>query len=247
MSAVSVSRAAATPLSLSHRIRVDIEGRILSGEWLPGHRLPFEHELMAQYDCARMTVNKAMSALAEAGLIERRRRAGSFVARPRVQSAILDIADIRADIEARGKVYGYQLLGRAERAAAVGSAEEVELAGGGTLLSLRCLHLADACPFSLEERLISLAAVPDARDADFDQQAPGAWLLGHVPWTEAEHRISALGADGMVAAALGLAPGAPCLMVERRTWRGQEHITRVAQTFPGGSYDLVARFVPKAG
>jgi len=35
---------------------------------------------MAQYGCARATVNKAVSALAAAGLIERHRRAGSFVA-----------------------------------------------------------------------------------------------------------------------------------------------------------------------
>ena len=31
--------------SLHERILGDIEGRILSGEWAPGHRIPFEHEL----------------------------------------------------------------------------------------------------------------------------------------------------------------------------------------------------------
>lgn len=64
--------------SLSVRIRGDIERRILSGEWPPGHRILYEHELMAEYGCARMTVNRVLSSLAEAGLIERRRRAGSF-------------------------------------------------------------------------------------------------------------------------------------------------------------------------
>jgi DNA-binding transcriptional regulator YhcF (GntR family) len=68
--------------TLNHRIRSDIEGRIRSGEWPPGHRIPFEHELMAQYACSRMTVNKVLAMLADAGMIERRRRAGSFVARP---------------------------------------------------------------------------------------------------------------------------------------------------------------------
>ena len=34
-----------------HRIRADLEGKILSGEWPPGHRVPFEHELMAGYGC----------------------------------------------------------------------------------------------------------------------------------------------------------------------------------------------------
>lgn len=77
-----------TTTALYQRIRGDIESRILSGDWPPGHRVPFEHELMESYDCSRMTVNKVLSALAVAGLVERRRRAGSFVSRPRVQSAI---------------------------------------------------------------------------------------------------------------------------------------------------------------
>ena len=41
-----------------------------------------------------MTVNKALSELAQADLIERRRRAGSFVRRPQHRSAVLKIADI---------------------------------------------------------------------------------------------------------------------------------------------------------
>ena len=65
-------------VSLYQRILSDIRGRILSGEWQPGHRIPFEHELSAEYGCSRMTVNKAMSELARTGLIERRRRSGSF-------------------------------------------------------------------------------------------------------------------------------------------------------------------------
>jgi GntR family histidine utilization transcriptional repressor len=65
--------------TLYKQIRIDIERRILTGEWPPGHRIPFEHELMSHYGCSRMTVSKALSELAQADLIERRRKAGSFV------------------------------------------------------------------------------------------------------------------------------------------------------------------------
>jgi len=44
---------------LHQRIRTDIEAKILSGAWGPGFRLPFEHELMTEYGCARMTVNRS--------------------------------------------------------------------------------------------------------------------------------------------------------------------------------------------
>jgi GntR family histidine utilization transcriptional repressor len=74
--------------TLYKQIRLDIERRILTGEWAPGHRIPFEHELMARYGCSRMTVSKALSELAQADLIERRRRAGTFVCRPKFLSAL---------------------------------------------------------------------------------------------------------------------------------------------------------------
>ena len=84
--------------TLYKQIRLDIERQILTGEWPPGHRIPFEHELMVRYGCSRMTVNKALSELAQADLIERRRRAGTFVRRPKFLSAVLQITDIRAEI-----------------------------------------------------------------------------------------------------------------------------------------------------
>ncbi|MGH6996578.1 MAG: GntR family transcriptional regulator, partial [Phenylobacterium sp.] len=108
---------AEAPAALHQRIRTDIEAKILSGELGPGDRIPFEHELTEQYGCSRMTVSKAISALAEAGLIERRRRAGSFVARPRVHSAVLDIPDLRAEIEGRGQAYRFELITCVQRAA----------------------------------------------------------------------------------------------------------------------------------
>ncbi|RZJ74563.1 MAG: GntR family transcriptional regulator, partial [Brevundimonas sp.] len=88
--------------SLHRRIGADIERRILSGEWPPGARVPTEAELQAEYGCARMTVSRALTDLSARGLIVRRRRAGSVVARPPVHSAVLDIPDIAAEIEARG-------------------------------------------------------------------------------------------------------------------------------------------------
>ncbi|GAO55538.1 histidine utilization repressor [Novosphingobium sp. MD-1] len=234
----------AETLSLSQRIRADIEEKIMSGAWRPGDRIPVEHELAAQYGCARMTVTRATEALAEAGLIVRRKRAGSFVAQPRIESAVLGIPDIPATIAERGKAYDLRLLSARRRVAAAGG-EEDRFGGSGDVLEIDCLHLADGIPFAFEHRLISLAVVPAAAEADFSRTPPGTWLLAHVPWTEAEHRIGARAADARAAELLNIAKGAPCLMLERRTWRGDAHVTWVRQLFAADAFDLVARFTPK--
>ncbi len=76
--------------------------------------------------------------------------------------------------------------------------------------------------------------------------APGSWLLNHVPWSQARHRITAVPADAATARLLNLAPHAACLQVERWTWRSGQGVTFVRQVFPGDRYDLVADFSPSA-
>ncbi|MES2256606.1 MAG: histidine utilization repressor [Pseudomonadota bacterium] len=230
--------------SLYEKIRKNIEDKILTGAWVPGHRIPFERDLMSQYGCARMTVNRAIASLVDAGLIVRRRRVGSFVAQPHIRSLILDIPDIKADVVARGGSYGLRLLSRKVRKAV--RADEKALAGEGSVIVLRCLHLANGRPFALEDRIINLKAVPAAEAVDFSVDPPGTWLLGHVPWTEAEHRITAINADAATARILDVPSGEACLMLERRTWRGKANITAVRQIFLGATYDLIARFSSKS-
>ena len=230
--------------SMHQRILGDIEGRILSGEWPPGSRIPFEHELSAQYACARMTVNKALTQLAKAGLIERRRKVGSFVTRPLSRSAVLEIPDVKSEVAALGRPYRFDILNRRRRRGVRADAGKLEGLGAGQVLELACLHWAGKKPFCLEERVINLTATPEAADETFADAAPGAWLLSRAPWTSAEHHIGARGADARQAQLLGLSEGAACLSIERRTWSGEAPITYVRLTYPGEAHELVARFSP---
>ncbi len=234
----------ANSISLHQQILADIESRILSGEWPPGHRIPFEHELTARYKCSRMTVSKALTQLAGAGLIERRRKAGSFVTRPHSQSAVLEIQDVRAEIAALGLPYRYEILSRHKRRASRTDRALLGVAASNSVLALTCRHDAAQRPFCLEERLINLSAAPDAADEPFAELSPGAWLVRRVPWTSAEHRISAAATRGEIARALKIADGVPCLVIERRTWSGDLPVTHVKLTYPGEAHELVARFTP---
>ena len=156
-----------------------------SGRLRPGDRIPTERELMQQYGCARMTVHRAISDLADKGLILRRKKAGSFVAPPHVQTAVLEIPDIAAVIAARRAIYRFELIEAARRHADT-LTEAVDLADfKGDVLVLDGLHVADGLPFAFEHRVISLAAAPEAETADFSREGPGGWLLGHIPWTQA--------------------------------------------------------------
>lgn len=225
------------------QIRRALESEILSGAWPPGHRVPSEHELLSRYRCSRMTVNKALSALAASGMIVRRRRWGSFVSAPTGRN-VLQIQDIEQDVLHAGREYRIKLLQRVERKATKRDAELLQGKPGMPVLFLQCLHYVDDSPWMLEDRLISLAAVPAARRADFSKRSPGSWLLEKVPWSHAEHEIRALNASGTVATVLDIAEGFACLVVERRTAHRGKAITHVVLCYPGDRHKLTASFDP---
>jgi GntR family transcriptional regulator, histidine utilization repressor len=227
---------------IAQRIGSEIEARIASGEWKPGYRIPFEHELVTKYGCARATVGKALTALVRAGLLERRRKAGTFVAYPHVHSAVLDIPDIGKAIAERTGSYRFDLLtsslGRDDGSSG-------NFAADTRLRHTTGIHQGQDGPFASEDRLISLASVPEAEVADFTATSPSAWLIQWVPWTQARHRISAIGASAEVSTHLAIPRHTPCLLVERWTWRTGEPVTYVCQTFRGDRFDLVATFTPE--
>lgn len=233
-----------TSQTLHQRILGDIEGKIVSGEWPPGHRLPFEIDLAMQYDCSRMTVNKVMTQLAKAGLIERRKKSGSFVTRPQAQSAVLEINDIEAEVRSLNLDYSFVLKRRNIRKANDTDLRSLDAEAGSDVLDLMCVHFAGKRPFCVEERLINLANVPEAASADFAATPPGQWLIRQVPWSTAEHRIRAVAAASEMAELLDVTKGTACLVVERRTWSGEGPVTRVRLSYPGETHELVARFTP---
>lgn len=226
------------------RIQGDIEHKIVSGEWPVGFRIPFEVDLATHYGVSRMTVNKVLTQLARAGLVDRVKRSGTFVSQPHTQSAVLEIGDIRAEVESLKLAYQFQVIERKKRKASSADRLRLDVPASASVIDITCLHRAGGKPFCLEERLISLGAVPEAEQASFVEMTPGQWLVRQVPWSSAEHRIHASAADPATAEALGVAPGTACLVIERRTWSNSGPITQVKLTYPGDRHALTATFTP---
>lgn len=230
--------------TLHQQILTDIERRIVSGDWPPGHRMPFEVDLAKSYKVSRMTVNKVLTKLADAGLIERRRKSGSFVRQPKVQSAILEIHDIEAEVLSLKESYSFSVLENAARNASRSDTELFGLAQKTRIKEISCVHNAGDAPFCWEHRLINLGVVPQAADADFESVSPGKWLRLQVPWTSAQHKIYAVAADARVSQHLDIAKGSPCLVVQRQTWCELGAVTFAQITYPADKHAIVASFTP---
>jgi DNA-binding GntR family transcriptional regulator len=64
----------------TRRIVIDIQGKITSGEWPPGHKLPSIRDLAKTYGCSSAPVRVALSELQGAGVIVGHQGVGNFVA-----------------------------------------------------------------------------------------------------------------------------------------------------------------------
>ncbi len=233
------------PATLHERILTEVRENILRGAWRPGHRIPFETDMAGQYGVSRMTVNKVLTQLTREGYLERRRKIGTFVAKPRVQSAVMEIANIGEEIRERGESYSFQTVTCETRKAAPG--ELVALGVSKSDLRVVCLeyvHHADGEPFCHESRIINLDAVPQAETVDFHTEQASTWLLRQVPWSAAEHTIRAVTPALRVLKLLALPAGTACLEIERRTEFEGRPITFARLTYPGTKHQLVAQFAP---
>jgi GntR family transcriptional regulator, histidine utilization repressor len=213
-------------------IRAEALRRMRGGLWPPGTRIPDEAELAAEFGCARATVNRALRDLAEAGLLERRRKGGTRVPLTPVRKATFEIAIIRSDVEGRGQRHGYRLLADAMRPPPTGIRAALGWEGGA-MRHVTALHLADDRPFCLEDRWLDPGiAPPDS--ARFDAISANEWLVRNVPYSSGTISFLAHGAEAGAARWLDCAKGAALFVIERTTRTDAAPITFVRLIYAPG-------------
>lgn len=198
-------------------VQAEVLRRLHDRFWKPGDLLPSEADLAAEFGCARTTVNRALQAIADDGLLERRRRGGTRVVINPEHKASFSIPVIRLEIEQLGCDYAYQLLKRRQQRPSKSVRERMQCGADTQMLSLRALHSANGKPYVLENRWIDLSVVPAAADADFSVQSANEWLVEHVPFSGGDLMLSALSASDDEADRLACTPALALFTAQRRT------------------------------
>jgi GntR family histidine utilization transcriptional repressor len=219
-------------------IREEILRRIHERVWAPGDPIPNEADLAVEFDCARTTVSRALRDLAEKGLVVRKRRAGTRVAVNPPALAMLQIPVLREEIESRGFRYRHAILEREIRVPPSVIRHRLDLAADAPALKVVTLHLADARPYTHDDRWINIETVPEAATHDFADLSPNEWLVQNAPYTHGDIAIVAERASAPEAEHLGCRSDDAILVLERATWRDRASITTTRMAFAPG-YRLI--------
>jgi GntR family transcriptional regulator len=210
-----VDRTAAVPLY--YQLKTIISDDIVSGALAPGSQLPGEHELCAIHDVSRTVVRQALSELMHEGLIERQQGRGTFVSAPKVSEGLIRrLTGLHQDVAERGQQLTSHVLGFQQVPAMGPVAQRLELDAGEPVWELRRLRLVDDVPWVDVVTHLPVERVPDLDRHDLSGSASLYGVVRSEYGLEiatAVRRVEATLADDGDSALLGLAPGAPVVML----------------------------------
>lgn len=220
--------------SKAQAIAAEVRRRIVEREWLQGDRISDEAKLAVEFGVARATVNKALQLLADEGLLDRKRRAGTHVTVNPARKATLTIPIVREQIEQTGRAYSHRVIAQKYSPLPADVAARMALPEGHAALHLRTVHSGDGQPFIAEDRWINPDAAPGVAQVDFRLINANEWLVRNCPWLRADLAFSAENANARDARLLAARQGTALLVLQRTTWNDLGAITSVRLAFHPG-------------
>lgn len=219
---------------LQQALREAIQNRVLS----PDEALPPERDLAEEFQVSRITIRKALDGLVAEGLLTRRQGAGTFVA-ARVEKNFSKLSSFTEDMISRGRTPRSEWLKKAEGAVTPEESMVLGSSPGTPVYRFHRIRYADDLPMALEYSTVPAFSLPSV-------EAVGASLYealaaaGHRP-ARALQRLRAVLFTAEQAGLLGVKPGDPGLLIERRGFLKDGRAVEFTQSYyRGDAYDFVA-------
>ncbi|MBA5763001.1 histidine utilization repressor [Vibrio sp. 404] len=227
-------------LPLYQQIKRYIINQIDSGIWSVGQRISTELELTEQFNVSRMTVNKAIRDLVSDGRLQRTPKLGTFVCQvqDKAESPLVDIRNIAIEVTERGQSYSNKVIAQSQISADEATATKLGVMRGSLVFFSEIIHYADELPIQLELRWVNPEFATDYLKQDFTEQTPTQYLFDACPLSAIEHSVEAVTIDSKKRKLLKISESEPCLLLNRRTWSGNNLVSSALLYHPGSRYKL---------
>ncbi len=222
-------------LQLQKLLRDAIESQAVKRD----EAIPTERDLAEEFGVSRVTVRKAIDGLVSDGMVSRRRGAGTFVTRGRVEKSFSKLSSFSQDMVSRGRRPHSEWISRASGGVTPEEALSLGLSPGSIVYRFHRIRYADGVSMALEYSTIPAYCLPST-DAVGVSLYEALEAAGHLP-VRALQRLRAVAFTQEHADILGIEAGAPGLFIERRGFLADGRAAEFTQSYyRGDSYDYVA-------
>ena len=201
-------------MTLYDQIKDDLLSKIKDGTYPEGQTIPSELELAEIYGVSRPTIRQALQILVSDGYLEKRRRRGTVVTKPKVsQSFTMSSSSFEDAMRLAGRLPKTKVLVFKRERANAEVEKRLELTRGQDVFKLVRLRYADDLPNVFVESYIPCALYPGLDSFDFNESSLYAAMdaCGN-PVMTARRRLEVIKADGAAAALLDVEAGDPLLL-----------------------------------
>lgn len=211
--AVAVDLGAKLPLY--HQVQRQLADEIAQKILAPGARLPAERMLCARFGVSRVTLRRALEALAAEGLIDSVSGRGWFVVEKPVQGPLSPASHMSftAMGAARGLTASADVLLQRVRPATLDEVEALGIAPGAGIFDLKRLRRLDGMVIAIDQSRVPIQYCPSLIDVDFATASLVSILesRSNIIYRRCSYTVEALPADPDTAALLELNPRDPVL------------------------------------
>lgn len=205
------------PTPLYHQIYLVLREQIRSGAIAPDAMLPGEQHLARMFNVSRITVKRALNELAADGLLHRHRGRGTIVSSaPAIPVVKGSFDNLLESLRIMGLETEIEVIDVANVQADAATAKLLEIEVGAPVQRAVRRRMLQGEPFS---HLVTFIPGDIAEKFSIKEMATTSLLTllerAGAAVFDAEQWITAVGAEPLVAAALGVSGGAPLLKVER--------------------------------
>ncbi|MEP5728608.1 MAG: GntR family transcriptional regulator [Sulfitobacter sp.] len=223
------------------QLRKRINEGVDQGFLKAGSSLPPEREIATITEMSRVTVRKAIQALAEDGIIVQKQGSGSFIASdaPQLEQSLSRLTSFSEDMSRRGMVTSSVWL---ERGVFRPSSEEIAalgLASGASVSRIARLRTADDKPVAIERASLSVELLPNPLliQTSLYEVLEKSGLRP----VRAVQKISAINLEEDNADLLDVAAGIAGLRIERISYLADGRVAEFTQSiYRGDAYNFVA-------
>jgi GntR family transcriptional regulator len=213
-------------IPLHRQLQQILLAEIEAGKWMVGQLIPREVDLMEEYGLSRYTVRQALEGLEQVGYLDRTKKKGSVVARPKVEQNLSHFYSFALDMAAQGLEPTSRVLSLEEIIPDEETALLLQSKLKNKVYHLRRLRMVNDEPLLIESSYVSFEKPIDLGKHDW-HVLPLYYVLETyygIKVERAEEFLEPVNLEPCEAEILGVSANAPAFRVERHTFDKQGHL-----------------------